>query len=1237
MMLLGSHFSRKTFSGTVSQPVHSSPVRLPTASPEKSDSSSSCLSSLPTWITQALCDLTQGEQELQRLREQQTSEVDEVNQSLDSAILGAQKEERRLLEKVEKDHREAQQRLQQLKRENAAAARVGQSLVDRQLRKMSQLKEQIHMWGRCPSGPNKSQLLRGVREIMQPWEISLSLRRATFQASPQPSIIPFGEINVQEHSLSFPVGVCGPQGQKCAIHTGEMAHESHVAVSEQISAACNGGGDKESSRTNSGSSRVVRKIRISTAEEDVLGDEVKLPSPKPRKLWPHKRDTSESSQEEDLDSLGSDSRGEDLFLAIHPSSSQGESEGESPGSGRNGIRRRSFSKGYRKQRTLVPVSSQEPSCPPEGSGFEDSGRSRGFQRGMSSPATTSVRHTPKTDSARSKSSYSCLDLSSKEQPQYGAALFTVPRRSPSPADSMDSSYTFTVRSASSRSSSLKGESRHSISTADLSTRGRPLINGKEEHQKKINQSNLSTPKSNTVGLKRSETLESKEQPLKNSSEGSNRVSRSLSMSAIEGRALRPTRSEQNGDRSRRERADGGLPKVEEERRTLKVGHLVKKFGKQGSGRTDFTLPSGVHAMPQGQLFVVDCGNVRVQVTDLQRNVVQQVAPPACDGTSRHCRNFFDVAANSKGLIALTCAAERALLVFNRHGRLLQTFGGSGSQQDFEAPRGVTVTRLDDFLVADIRRGTLTALKLDPKTGAKMERTVVTGFHRPYLVAACLTTGLMAVSERGNETGRAPCIRVLEPGWNTIRILGVCSGMGPVLTSPWGICIDADGDVLVADWGKQHRVVLYPAVGVGRSIITQGLSSPRDHPHIQEDSHHQAKFDRCKGIEFDAIAPDEKGNTYFFKGDHLWKGFFGPSELANGTFHELDEHHHLGHVDAAFRMHSKDGDALKDHDHIFFFLDDKVFSYYNHTLEKGFPMEIQQVFPEVPSHLDAAVECPKGECITDSVLFFKGNEVYNFDIETKTVKKKVWSHLPNCTSAFRWLEHYYCFHGHDFTKFNPVSGQVEGDYPKDARHYFMRCPDFGHGAGHKKPRCELDAISTDDTGKSYAFIENVYIRLDSHRDGIHFFPITRLWKEVSGRIDAAFAYEDRMYIIQGDKIYIYKSAAQYTLIDGYPKPLKEELGIEGPVNAAFLCENEHTVHIIKGQKMIDIDLAATPRAVKNEFPIPIAGIDAGLCDHDGVKVYVGAQYYLYESPRMLAVSRIRLEPKKISAEKFGCEE
>ncbi|KAK1876341.1 Hemopexin [Dissostichus eleginoides] len=383
-------------------------------------------------------------------------------------------------------------------------------------------------------------------------------------------------------------------------------------------------------------------------------------------------------------------------------------------------------------------------------------------------------------------------------------------------------------------------------------------------------------------------------------------------------------------------------------------------------------------------------------------------------------------------------------------------------------------------------------------------------------------------------------------------------------------------------------------------------------HLRE--HHDAAVDdaslpdRCDGIGFDAITPDEQGTTFFFRGSHLWEGFHGPAQLSNGSFQELDD---IGHVDAAFRMHNIE--HRDDHDHIYFFLGDKVFSYYAHHLEEGYPKEIQQDFPGVPSHLDAAVECPKGECMTDSVLFFKGQDVHVYDIVTKTVKTKTWSHLPVCTSALRWLEHYYCFHGNNFTKFHPVSGEVSGVYPKDARSYFMKCPNYGHG-GHYKAK-----VTSSQAPSTCVWTPGQVVEGGDQRGGCCLF------------------LRDNIYLIKDDQVYIYKAAAHYTLIEGYPKTLKEELGIEGHVDAAFVCPDNHTVHIIIGGTIRAVDLSATPRAVTREMPLPFSDIDAALCSAEGVNVFKGATYYHYESPMTLAMSRIAPEPLNVTRAMMGCEE
>ncbi|XP_039599952.1 hemopexin-like [Polypterus senegalus] len=425
-------------------------------------------------------------------------------------------------------------------------------------------------------------------------------------------------------------------------------------------------------------------------------------------------------------------------------------------------------------------------------------------------------------------------------------------------------------------------------------------------------------------------------------------------------------------------------------------------------------------------------------------------------------------------------------------------------------------------------------------------------------------------------------------------------------------------------------------------LTLSLSfGDHSHPDVKHESSHDKDHkdhpevpDRCKGVEFDAITLDNKGTMFFFKGNHLWKGFEGKVAFLNESFPEVNQD-----IDAAFRIHYKD--KPETHDRTFIFKGSQVWSYHNLALEAGFPKLIQDEFPGIPDDLDAAVECPARECLTDSVIFFKDSHVYHYDLLTKAVKKRDWPNVGNCTSALRWLERYYCFHGFNFYRFHPVTGQSNFSEPLDSRDYFMKCPGRGHGNHSRRAMMDpcsnlpFDEFTSDDEGKTYAFRQNVFLRLDSKRDGWHAWPIKHNWKEVEGTPDAVFSWDHKMYFIQGDQIYIYKSEQHYNLVEGYPKSLESELGIQGPVDAAFNCPNSGVVHLIKGNTMFDVALLQTPRTVVKTWHLPFSHVDGAMCGSDGIKVFIGTKYHKYDSVMLLAMSRIQPIDHDIATELMGC--
>uniref|UniRef100_A0A3P9L2S0 E3 ubiquitin-protein ligase TRIM32 n=1 Tax=Oryzias latipes TaxID=8090 RepID=A0A3P9L2S0_ORYLA len=847
-------------SSPISIPAKSPDCQLDSYTPSLSPQFSSC------WVTQAQCDLAQVCAELQQIQEHHKNEFEAVKRSVERAVLGVHREERRLLERVEQDHRDTQQHLEQVQRENLAAVRVSQTLMDQRFRKLAELQCRIEEMGQSvvnETVQNNNLLIKEITEFLQPWEMTVSLKKVNFKPSSQTNAVTFGEIHIQDQNLSLNVGSCGPHGQPCALHSQEIKCEdmNHQSFKKENSTQGQG--------WTSPTSRVVRKISLSNQSDLESEDEQKLSSAKILH-WLPKCEQSDriSPQHTEMDSGYFQQQGEDLSLAVpvghkHIDTSSADEDLV------NKINCDKKSPSHWNQKKLLSVASNRKLSPsPErrkdhgklnqslSLESQDRPKRKGSQgsNGRLHSFANSALKSPGTNTKDTLTSQSCLELTcrgrlhsriSQSSDEHSLGTLGDSGRAPSPADSLDSSYTFIIGPSYDyglKRSSLNYSCYLSKSALDLTQRTHPLIPGRTNEQGLWKVKNGNSTLASPTLSRRSRIYERGQNILCSAHGGYNKephnesilgeakqpfVARSLSLSAIDvssqelkrdrgGRELALAELEEEGDLSFKAYNPSGF-------------HFIGQFGKQGSGRADLTLPSGIHATPQGHLFIVDCGNARVQVTDPRGNVLQQLTSARSDGSTRRCRNYFDIAVNGKGLIALSCAAERALLVFNRHGRLLQTFGGSGlgsAKDELEAPRGVTATRLDDFLVADIRKGTLISLKLEPKTGSRLERTVVTGFHRPYLVATCLTTGLVAVSERGNETGRVPCIKVLEPGWSTIRVLGVCAGMGPVLVCPWGICIDTDGNVLVADWGEQHKIVLYPEQGMGWPIVNEGLSSPR---------------------------------------------------------------------------------------------------------------------------------------------------------------------------------------------------------------------------------------------------------------------------------------------------------------------------------------------------------------------------------------------------------------------------
>ncbi|XP_044140725.1 hemopexin [Bufo gargarizans] len=434
----------------------------------------------------------------------------------------------------------------------------------------------------------------------------------------------------------------------------------------------------------------------------------------------------------------------------------------------------------------------------------------------------------------------------------------------------------------------------------------------------------------------------------------------------------------------------------------------------------------------------------------------------------------------------------------------------------------------------------------------------------------------------------------------------------------------------------HLVLPYPLIKGKHDDTGTNLHSAPDPAYSLPGTE-----DRCSDEGFGAITLDDKGVMHYFRGDSVWMGFQGPTQPLNKIFPGM-----TGPVDAAFRNHNEN--RALEHQRTYLFKGSLVWSYFEGQLVMGYPRLIGQEFPGVPDNLDAAVECHRGECRTDSILFFKGGHVYIYSAqEEPPIKQRQWAALGSCTATVRWLGRYYCFNDIYFTRFDPVSGQVLSPRPLDARDYFVRCPDRGHGHAARqnatlmsiKDRCSkrsFEAFSSDDKSWTYAYRGGWFFRLDASKDGWHAWPLSHTWKNLQGTVDAVFNHENRMYFIQGSQVIVYISDQMYIPVLGYPKPIQEEWEVSGvtAVDAAFTCPHSSDLYLLRGNKLILVDLNTRKRSGEDRTIIH-ADVDSAMCNTHGLYLFHGQSFYHYKNVEELLSSKVAPAPGNIASYFMDC--
>ncbi|XP_069039396.1 E3 ubiquitin-protein ligase TRIM32 [Lepisosteus oculatus] len=263
--------------------------------------------------------------------------------------------------------------------------------------------------------------------------------------------------------------------------------------------------------------------------------------------------------------------------------------------------------------------------------------------------------------------------------------------------------------------------------------------------------------------------------------------------------------------------------------------FIKKMGCKGNLPGMFNLPVSICATMQGEVLVADRGNYRIQIFNrkgFQKEIRRN--PSSIDNfvlsfLGAELPNLIplSIAITPQGLIGVTDNYDNSVKVYTIDGHCIACH-----KNQLIKPWGIAAMPSGQFVVSDVEGGKLWCLAVDRNVGVVNYNRLCSAV-RPKFVT-CDTSGTvyftqglgLNIENRHNE-------HHLEGGFS-IGSVGTDGQLGKQLSHFFsetedfrcitGMCVDSNGDLLVADSGRKE-VLQFPKDGGFNVLIREGLTCP----------------------------------------------------------------------------------------------------------------------------------------------------------------------------------------------------------------------------------------------------------------------------------------------------------------------------------------------------------------------------------------------------------------------------